>query len=49
MRVCLELYLSATSMLMCQQVFGPVLAARAFQTEEEALQLANDSEFGEDS
>lgn len=29
-----------------RQVFGPVLAATTFVTEEEALRLANDSEFG---
>ncbi|KAL3160878.1 hypothetical protein ABBQ38_009271 [Trebouxia sp. C0009 RCD-2024] len=29
-----------------EEVFGPVLAAMTFKTEEEAIQLANDSEFG---
>ena len=29
-----------------EEVFGPVLAAMTFKTEEEAVQLANDSEFG---
>jgi len=29
-----------------EEVFGPVLAVKTFRTEEEALRLANDSEFG---
>ena len=29
-----------------QEIFGPVLAATTFRSEEEALQLANDHEFG---
>ena len=29
-----------------EEVFGPVLAAMTFKTEEEAVRLANDSEFG---
>ena len=29
-----------------EEVFGPVLAAMTFKTEEEAVQLANASEFG---
>ena len=29
-----------------EEVFGPVLAAMTFKTEEEAIQLANNSEFG---
>jgi betaine-aldehyde dehydrogenase len=29
-----------------EEVFGPVLVARSFKTEEEALRLANDSRFG---
>ena len=29
-----------------EEIFGPVLAAMTFKTEEEAIQLANDSEFG---
>lgn len=29
-----------------EEIFGPVLAATTFKTEEEAIQLANDSEFG---
>ena len=29
-----------------EEIFGPVLAASTFKTEEEAIQLANDSEFG---
>lgn len=34
------------SELWCEEVFGPVLAVRTFQDEEEALRLANDSRFG---
>ena len=29
-----------------EEVFGPVLAAMTFKTEEEAIQLANNNEFG---
>jgi betaine-aldehyde dehydrogenase len=29
-----------------EEVFGPVLVARTFQSEDEALRLANDSRFG---
>ncbi len=29
-----------------EEIFGPVLAATTFSTEEEALALANESEFG---
>ena len=32
--------------LVCQEVFGPVLVAQIFDTEEEAVQLANGTEFG---
>lgn len=32
--------------LMQEETFGPVLAIMAFETEEEAIRLANDSEFG---
>jgi len=34
------------SALWCEEVFGPVLCVRSFATEEEAIRLANDSEFG---
>jgi len=30
----------------CQEIFGPVLAAQVFDTEEEAVELANGTEFG---
>ena len=30
----------------CQEIFGPVLAAQVFDTEEEAIALANGTEFG---
>ncbi|WP_109471989.1 aldehyde dehydrogenase [Ornithinimicrobium cavernae] len=30
----------------CQEIFGPVLACRSFSTEEEAYQLANNSDYG---
>jgi aldehyde dehydrogenase (NAD+) len=32
--------------LVCQEVFGPVLAAQVFDDEEEAVRLANGTEFG---
>jgi succinate-semialdehyde dehydrogenase / glutarate-semialdehyde dehydrogenase len=32
--------------LMREETFGPVLAVRSFRTEDEAVALANDSEFG---
>ena len=32
--------------LWLEEVFGPVLATTTFATEEEALHLANDHEFG---
>lgn len=36
----------ADNALVCQEVFGPVLAAQVFDTEEEAVALANGTEFG---
>jgi aldehyde dehydrogenase (NAD+) len=36
----------AENALVCQEVFGPVLAAQVFDTEEEAVALANGTEFG---
>ena len=36
----------ADNPLVCQEVFGPVLAAQVFDTEEEAVALANGTEFG---
>src|SRR5215472_2663020 len=33
-------------MLMREETFGPVLPVRSFKTEDEAIALANDSEFG---
>eukprot|EP00922_Rhytidocystis_sp_ex-Travisia-forbesii_P065235 GHVS01096949.1.p1 GENE.GHVS01096949.1~~GHVS01096949.1.p1 ORF type:complete len:241 (-),score=10.03 GHVS01096949.1:184-906(-) len=35
-----------TSTLWKEEIFGPVLCLRAFSTEDEAVQLANDSEYG---
>ena len=32
--------------LVCNEVFGPVLAAQVFDTEDEAVELANGTEFG---
>jgi betaine-aldehyde dehydrogenase len=34
------------SALWREEIFGPVLCARTFQTEAEAVRLANDSDFG---
>ncbi len=34
------------SVLWREEIFGPVLCARTFATEEEAVRLANDSDFG---
>jgi betaine-aldehyde dehydrogenase len=34
------------SALWCQEIFGPVLCVRGFASESEAIDLANDSEFG---
>ncbi|MFW0757418.1 aldehyde dehydrogenase family protein [Pseudomonas sp. H11T01] len=34
------------SALWCEEIFGPVICVRSFSTEEEAIDLANDSEFG---
>ena len=36
----------ATHRLACDEVFGPVLSAMAFDDEEHALRLANDTDFG---
>jgi aldehyde dehydrogenase (NAD+) len=36
----------AENALVCQEVFGPVLAAQVFDTEEQAVALANGTEFG---
>jgi succinate-semialdehyde dehydrogenase/glutarate-semialdehyde dehydrogenase len=32
--------------IMCEETFGPVLPVMAFDNDEEAIRLANDSEFG---
>lgn len=37
---------STTSALWREEIFGPVLAVRRFSNEDEAIDLANDSEFG---
>ncbi len=31
---------------VCEEIFGPVLVAAAFETDQEALRLANDTEYG---
>ena len=36
----------AENALVCQEVFGPVLVAQVFDTEEDAVRLANGTEFG---
>ena len=36
----------ATHPLVCQEVFGPVLALQLFDTEQEAVAIANGTEFG---
>lgn len=36
----------ASSALMREEIFGPVLAAQRFHTEDEAIALANDSSYG---
>ena len=33
-------------MLGCAQIFGPVLAVATFSSEEEAIRIANNSEYG---
>jgi betaine-aldehyde dehydrogenase len=35
-----------TSPLWCEEIFGPVLVVRRFDTEAEAIALANDSDYG---
>lgn len=35
-----------TNPVACQEIFGPVLAAQVFDTEEEAIAIANGTEFG---
>ncbi|SSW70952.1 aldehyde dehydrogenase [Achromobacter agilis] len=37
---------SASSRLFQEEVFGPILAVTAFDTEAEAIELANDSQYG---
>jgi len=37
---------SPTANLACEEIFGPVLAVTAFDTEEEAITLANSSPYG---
>lgn len=37
---------AADNPLVCQEIFGPVLAAQVFDTEDEAVALANGTEFG---
>ena len=35
-----------TDKLWAEEIFGPVLSVKSFKTEEEAIELANDSIFG---
>ncbi|SFH29587.1 aldehyde dehydrogenase family protein [Modicisalibacter xianhensis] len=35
-----------TSRLWCEEIFGPVLCGRSVASEQEAIELANDSDFG---
>jgi betaine-aldehyde dehydrogenase len=35
-----------SSRLWVEEIFGPVLCVRTFETEEEAVQVANDTEYG---
>ena len=35
-----------TSRIWREEIFGPVLCVREFETEEEAVRVANDSDFG---
>jgi betaine-aldehyde dehydrogenase len=35
-----------SSRLWCEEIFGPVLVSRTFETENEALELANSSDYG---
>jgi aldehyde dehydrogenase (NAD+) len=37
---------SEGSRIWTEEIFGPVLAVKTFKTEEEAIELANDSEYG---
>lgn len=37
---------SDTSVLATEEIFGPVVLLNTFKTEEEALERANNSEFG---
>jgi phenylacetaldehyde dehydrogenase len=47
-KVCVEnvIIIHMLTVLLCFVVFGPVLVAVPFSTEEEAITLANDSPFG---
>ena len=36
----------ADSSLWCEEIFGPVLCVRAFDTEDDAIAAANDTEYG---
>ena len=37
---------SADSRLVREEIFGPVVGIRTFETDEEAIKLANDTEYG---
>lgn len=38
--------MEGTSILVTEEIFGPVVVLNTFKTDEEALKRANDTEFG---
>ena len=37
---------NANMKIMCEEIFGPVVAVAKFKTEEEVIELANDTSYG---